>query len=120
MYGIQVEQDVNCRTIGRCTYGAHLDREILDLVPRYVNEAMSMEEQYKAPPAPLSEDLGRRFLYARYNADLSRKGLDALGFSTVDADKIQKMDAVENIATLLEIGMEAGKVVDTAHFGPFL
>ena len=34
MYGIQVDQDINCRTVGRCTYGARLDREILDLVPR--------------------------------------------------------------------------------------
>ena len=24
MYGIQVEQDINCRTICRCTYGARL------------------------------------------------------------------------------------------------
>ena len=123
MYGILVEQDVNCRTVGRCTYGAHLDREILDLVPRQLDPktaAMSLEDQYQAPLVPLSTDLGRRFLYARYNADLSRKALDALGFSDVDADKIQKMDAVENIPTLLKIGKEAGKVVDAAHFGPFI
>lgn len=123
MYGILVEQDVNCRTVGRCTYGAHLDREILDLVPRQLDPktaAMSLEDQYQAPRVPLSTDLGRRFLYARYNADLSRKALDALGFSDVDADKIQKMDAVENIPTLLKIGKEAGKVVDAAHFGPFI
>ncbi len=120
MYGILVEQDVNCRTVGRCTYGAHLDREILDLVPRRIREGMSMEEQYKAPLVPLSTDLGRRFLYARYNADLSQLGLKALGFSNVDPDKIQKMDAVENIPALLEIGKQAGKVVDAAHFGPFI
>lgn len=120
MYGILVEQDVNCRTVGRCTHGAHLDREILDLVPRQIKEGMSMEEQYNAPLVPLSTDLGRRFLYARYNADLSRKGLDALGFSTVDPDKIQKMDAVENIPTLLAIGQKAGECVDPAHFGSFI
>src|SRR5882724_10225060 len=36
MYGIQVDQDINCRTVGRCTFGAHMDREIMDLVPRQV------------------------------------------------------------------------------------
>jgi hypothetical protein len=120
MYGILVEQDVNCRTVGRCTYGAHLDREILDLVPRQLEEGMTMEQQYAAPLVPLSTDLGRRFLYARYNADLSRSGLDRLGFPTVEPDKIQKMDAVENIPTLLKIGEKAGECVNEAHFGPFI
>ncbi len=79
MYGIQVDQDINCRTVGRCTHGAHLDREILDLVPREFISGGTMEQQYAAPEIPLSTDLGRRFLYARYNADLSRPGLNQLG-----------------------------------------
>ena len=29
MYSIQVDQDISCRTVGRCTYGAALDHEIL-------------------------------------------------------------------------------------------
>lgn len=70
MYGIQVDQDVNCRMVGRCTYGVHLDREILDLVPRQTMPGMTMEEEYNAAETPLSKDLGRQFLYARYNADL--------------------------------------------------
>ena len=37
MYAIQVEQDINCRTIGRCTYGSRLDREMHDMVPREVD-----------------------------------------------------------------------------------
>jgi hypothetical protein len=102
MYGIQVDQDINCRTIGHCTYGAHIDNEIGALA------------------SPASTDLGRRFLYARYNADLSRAGLFDLGFKNVDPANIQKMDAVENIPTLLAIGNEAGKRVEAAHFGPFL
>lgn len=120
MYSIQVDQDINCRTTGRCTYGAHLDREILDLVPRQPVEGMSMEEQYKAPKTPLSTGLGRQFLYARYNANLSRSGLDTLGFQTVNPAIIQKMDAVENIPVLTEIGRAAGECVNSAHFGPFL
>jgi hypothetical protein len=120
MYGIQVDQDINCRTVGRCTYGGHLDREILDLVPREVIAGRTMEEQYAAPEIPLSTDMGRRFLYARYNADLSPQGLKRLGFPKVDSSSIQKMDAVENIESLLAIGKAAGGSVRPAHFGPFL
>ena len=120
MYGIQVDQDINCRTVGRCTHGAPLDREILDLVPRQAVAGGTMEQQYAAPEIPLSTDLGRRFLYARYNADLSAQGLGALGFSQVDAASMQKMDAVENIDSLLGIGRAAGGSVQAGHFGPFL
>src|SRR5215472_11888098 len=112
MYGIQVDQDINCRTIGRCTFGAHLDREILDLVPRKIVQGTSMEEQYQAPKIPLSTDLGRHFLYARYNADISGAGLKEMGFADVSPDQIQRMDAVENIPQLLEIGRAAGQNVD--------
>jgi len=120
MYGIQVDQDVNCRTIGRCTYGAHLDREILDLIPRQLRPGMTMEQQYAASRVPLSTNLGRQFLYARYNADLSATGLAGLGFPIVDAASIQKMDAVENIPILTEIGRAAAQSVTADHFGSFL
>jgi hypothetical protein len=120
MYGIQVDQDVNCRIVGRCAYGAHLDREILDLVPRQTMPGMTMEEEYKASETPLSKDLGRQFLYARYNADLSRDGLNRLGFPKIDPLQIQKLDAVENINALLEIGQAVGKDVKPEHFGSFI
>ena len=42
-----------------------------------------------------STDLGRRFLYCRYNVDLSGKGLAALGFPKADPAGIRKMDAVK-------------------------
>ena len=58
MYGIQVDQDVSCRTVGRCTFGAHLDREVMDLVPRPLREGMTVEEHYAAPAVPLSTNLG--------------------------------------------------------------
>ena len=120
MYGMLIDQDINCRTVGRCTYGTPLDSEILDLVPRQVHAGMTTAEQYNAPMTPLSTDLGRRFLYARYNADLSERGLGNLGFPDVDPSNIQKMDAVENIPTLFKIGKSAGGTVKAEHFGPFL
>jgi hypothetical protein len=110
MYGIQVDQDINCRTVGRCTYGALLDREIGNLIPSDADGS----------PLALSASQGRRFLYARYNADLSAEGLAALGFPKVVPSQIQKMDAVENIPTLLAIGRAAGRAVDRSHFGTFL
>jgi Patatin-like phospholipase len=120
MYGIQVEQDINCRTIGRCTFGSRLDREILDMVPREREDGMTLDEQYAAPIVPLSHDLGRHFLYARYNADLSAEGLSAAGFAEVNPASIQKMDAVENMETLLAIGKKAGASLQPIHFGPFI
>src|SRR4030095_7089907 len=36
MYGIQVDQDINCRTFGRCVHGSEIDREMGNLV--LVNE----------------------------------------------------------------------------------
>ncbi len=120
MYGIQVDQDMSCRIVGRCTHGAHLDREILDLVPRQPSSGGTVAQQYAAPEIALSADLGRRFLYARYNADLSPQGLNDLGVTNIDAASIQKMDAVENIEPLLDIGRAAGEGVKQTHFGSFL
>lgn len=111
MYGILVDQDINCRTVGRCSYGAPLDREILDLVPR---------READGTVIPLSENQGRKFLYARYNADLSREGLNRLGFPQLDAESMRKMDAVENIEPLLKIGQAAGAHVQAEHFGRLL
>jgi hypothetical protein len=90
------------------------------MVPRKIIPGATVEQQYAEPAIPLATDLGRRFLYARYNADLSRQGLDSLGLTDVDPKSIQKMDAVENIESLLEIGRASGKSVQLAHFGPFL
>jgi uncharacterized protein len=62
MYATQVDQDIACRTVGRCAYGAPLDREVMDLVPRNRQDGMTLEEAYAAPTTPLAQDLGRRFL----------------------------------------------------------
>lgn len=120
MYAMQIDQDISCRTIGRCTFGAPLDRELTDLIPRDLKDGMTLDECYAAPKIPVATDLGRHFLYARYNADLSRAGLDLLGFSGVDPSNIQKMDRPENITALLKIGQAAARVVSPDHFGPFL
>lgn len=109
MYAALVEQDTNCRTIGRCTYGAPIDRELGDLIPRDAD----------GNPVPLSQNLGRHFLYVRYNADLTRAGLDALGLHDVNPGDVQKLDAVENIGDLSRIGRAVAAEVSLSHLGPF-
>jgi uncharacterized protein len=123
MYGSLVDQDINCRAIGRCTYGDVIDRELLDMVPREGTDAGTLEERLARPRVALDKDLGRDFLYARYNVDLSDKGLaklDIRGVSSEDARKMDKADS-GHIDLLLRIGSRAaGQQVNVKeHFGGF-
>lgn len=121
MYGIQVDQDINCRMFGRCTYGDMINREVRDLTCRDIDEPCELNAWMEAPHKPLTSDLGRAFLYTRYNADLSREGLDALGLGDIDTQKIQKMDGVDQIDNLIRVGQANAKSqVDLKHFGDFV
>jgi patatin-like phospholipase/acyl hydrolase len=123
MYGVQVDQDVNCRTFGRCVHGASIDNELGDLV-------LSEEQEQ------IAKSYGRFFRYARYNAELSEKGLKKLD-AALDADhelsavprvgkippaEVQKMDAVEQMDNLRKIGVAVAKteVNVKKHFGSFV
>ncbi|MCI0434500.1 MAG: patatin-like phospholipase family protein [Gemmatimonadetes bacterium] len=110
MYGMLVDQDINCRAIGRCVHGDPIDREIGDAIPRDAG----------GNPIPLSADLGRAFLYARYNADISAAGLAAMSLAEIDPGKVAKMDAVDQIDNLRAIGRKAAKQVRIADFGGFV
>jgi len=120
MYAIQVDQDINCRTVGRCTYGSMIDRELQDLTCRVAPDFSPRDEWLKSPHRSLDEDLGRDFLYARYNADLSREGLNAIGFSDIEPEDVQQMDSVKHIDELLRIGRAVGQQVSLSHFGSFV
>ncbi len=106
MYGAQVDQDINCRTIGRCIHGAEIDRELGDLIPR--DDAGNV--------IPLSKDQGRRFLYARYNAELSARWLTRHNLGNVDPAKVAKLDSVENINDLVRVGQALAAEVELDHF----
>ncbi|HWN43272.1 MAG TPA: patatin-like phospholipase family protein [Thermoanaerobaculia bacterium] len=114
MYGAQIDQDVNCRLSGRCVYGAPIDREIGDLIP------LDRSSTLDSPPhLPLSVDLGRNFLYARYNVELTHEGLADLGITGVDPEKVAKLDSVKSMKDLRRIGKALGeKTVDVTRFGP--
>src|SRR2546423_3214537 len=90
MYGAQVDQDINCRFVGRCIHGAEIDREIGDAIPR---RGAAKERKEVA----ISEDLGRAFLYARYNAELSSTWLADRGLSRIDPTKVAQLDSVAHV-----------------------
>lgn len=110
MYGAQVDQDINCRMIGRCVYGDVIDRELGDLIPR----------DEGGQDIPLSQDLGKAFLFARYNADLSGPGLNSMGLGDIDPTKVSKLDSVDYIDDLRRIGQRVGDEVKLEHFGTFV
>lgn len=110
MYAMQVDQDINCRTVGRCTYGANIDRELKYMIP--------MDEEGKL--VSLDNDTKKHFLYARYNADLSRQGLDDLGLQHINSHHVREMDSVLYIDELREVGRKAAVQISMDHFGTFV
>jgi hypothetical protein len=120
MYGIQIDQDVNCRFVGRCSYGDFIDRELRDLTCRDIDLPCTIDAWNAAPHKPLTTDLGRAFLYVRYNADLSQEGLNCVGLNDLVAEKVQQMDAVDQIPNFIRIGKEnAERQVKLEHLGWF-
>ena len=99
MRGIAAENDVTCRTIGRCVHGSSIDNELKDMVP--------------------SVPTKRAFTYARYDVDLSPSGLEAHGFSAPRARLT--MDSVQAIDAFCTIGNMAAQQVDVpSHFSRFI
>jgi len=107
-----VDQDVNCRVIGRCTYGGVIDRELRDLLP--------VEPGLSELAVPLDRDMGRAFLYVRYDADLTPEGLKQLGLARINARRVQKMDAAGNMADLQAIGKALASKVDLSDLAGFV
>lgn len=108
--GAMVDQDTNCRHIGRCVHGDVLDGEIGDMIPRDPD----------GDDIPLSTDLGRKFLYARYNASLSAKGLKDLGLEHINPEHVEKLNSIDYIDELLEIGERVAEDIDLNDFAPFI
>jgi hypothetical protein len=101
-YAALVEQDLLCRVFGRCIAGEPIDSEVGDL-------------RDAAWPFP------KQFTYARYNAELSRRGLDALGLPGVLPKQVRRMDTVRYIEDLMRVGREvAARSVSAAHFDGFV
>lgn len=104
MYAALNEQDQLCRIFGNCLAGEPIDREIDTLI---------------GCDGPLGADQ-KMFTYVRYNAELTRSGLDALGCNDILPEKVQKLDSVEGIDDLLKVGKAvADRKVEASHFKAF-
>jgi patatin-like phospholipase len=99
MYAALNEQDFLCRVFGDCVEGPLLDREVNTMIPSQ---------------GPLSAKL---FRYARYNAELTAKGLAALGCGSIEPSSVQKLDSIAAILDLQKIGKAvAEQRVHRDHF----
>ena len=109
-----VDQDINCRTFGRCVFGMPIESELGDLIPRE-------GDPRKGATVPLERDLGRAFLYARYDPDLTESGLASLGLSHLDPASVQAVDQAEFIPQMRAVGQAfAKRYVNIEAFGGLL
>ncbi len=104
MFAASNEQDFLCRVFGKCLNGGALDREVWDM----------KGENGSGPVAP------KLFTYMRYNADLTRDGLNALGLQHIEPRTVQQLDSVKYIPQLQEVGRAVAREVNIAHFEGFL
>jgi uncharacterized protein len=104
IYAALNEQDLLCRVFGDCRAGEALDREVGDLV---------------ASDGPLQRGQ-KLFTYLRYNAHLTREGLDALGCRDIEPKTVQQMDSIEGIPELRRVGARVAETkVLERHFEGF-
>ncbi len=102
MYAALNEQDFLCRVFGKCLFGSDIDREIGNMIGK------------KGPVEP------KLFTYLRYNADLSREGLNDLQLPNVRPEDVQKLDSVDHINDLQLVGKAIAERVSLDHFAGFL
>ena len=69
---------------------------------------------------PLDEDCGRNFLYARFDPDVTADGLQQLGLDDIDPHDVQRMDSIENIDKMRQVGrVYAERHLDMSLFEGF-
>jgi hypothetical protein len=96
-----VEQDLLCRVFGRARVGEPIDAELGDL-------------------SAGSPTILKLFSYMRFDADLSREGLDRLGLTDLDPEHVQRLDGIEHIPELEQVGDALAERVGEGLFEGFL
>jgi len=86
MYTTTREQDLLCRTLGRCITGGKIDSEVDDM------------KNHIFPVEP------RLFRYHRVNPALSESGLKAIGCGHITAKNLYPVDSVKYVHELTEVG----------------
>jgi hypothetical protein len=103
MYAALNEQDILCRVFGKCLAGDELDREVGNLIGA------------KGPVGP-----NKLFTYMRYNAELTEKGLKALGLPDIKPEDVQMLDSVAHVKELQRVGQAVAAKVRAEHFAAFV
>ncbi|MEM6932233.1 MAG: patatin-like phospholipase family protein [Pseudomonadota bacterium] len=93
MRGIAVENDIACRTLGRCVAGGKIDSEIGTMIP-----------------GP-KEKTNRAFLYARYDLETDADSLDELGLGDIDPASLT-LDNIDAIPDMVRLGRKLAEQVD--------
>lgn len=83
-----------------CRHGGQIDREVWDMLP-----------DTETPDTP-NWTGSKQFAYVRYDPDVTREGLDALGSKAIEPAKVQLMDSVKFIPDIQRVG----KTYAAAHF----
>jgi len=105
MFAALNEQDLLCRVFGDCRAGDAIDLEIGDLI----GSAGPLQREQKL------------FTYLRYNVELTREGLDALGCGDIKPEVVQPLDSVDGIPDLQRIGKRVAETkVKEQHFEGFM
>ena len=94
MYTTTREQDLLCRTFGRCITGGSIDSEVDDM------------KKHAFPVEP------RMFRYHRINPALSTSGLESIGCAHITAENLHPVDSVKYLQELAEVGGAMSYVMD--------
>jgi len=101
MYTSAVEQDLMCRSFGKVVAGDSVDTEVGDLSGEMAIGGRAL------------------YTYARYNADITIKGLNRLGLS-YKKNVSFSLDCLESINACIEVGQTVAELtVSTEHFDGF-
>ena len=112
MYGSAVDQDINCRIIGRCIHGGAYDASVKRSDTQIDSEIGDLVDRTEPPV----DDLGRQFIYARYNAELSTKWLTKRGLGDIEPAKVAQLDSIDAIPDLIRVGQALAEEVTIDHF----
>ena len=89
MFAALNQQDMLCRMFGHTLAGPPIDGELGHM------------------QGAQDSGLPKLFTYVRYNAELTRPGLDALGLPGIDPAQVQRLDGVRFMPALMQLGRAA-------------
>jgi len=114
MFAALNEQDFLCRVFGDCLVGDPLDREVYSMIAGE-KDGQGKIIGHRGPVEP------KLFTYVRYNAELTREGLDTLGLQHIKPQDVQQLDSVDHVLELQQVGAAvAQRQVNKQQFAKFL